>query len=571
MLFKPDSWWGLGLTGNAIGEPLVPTVRSGGRTGWVTKDTRSRDCIIYFVLSLMSAPWLFSSDATRYSVNFCATPGTYDETCIQRAIDDIAKTEDHVQYEGKMGRVLVSPDTYLIRYPIVIPKGVRVALEGVHVAGVGGAQLLAAGSNTSILQINSDTAKITNLWFQGTRNVGPGNGSLIVAGSPSGTACDVYVTDCWFTQAPRAAIELVNTSGFTIAHNTFELNSFAILASVPGGQQASDHIVSNNRFYSNPRAAILVEGPEDSATSQAKYWVINGNLFDFNGTRDDFETSAIRLVSHADNVAISGNQFNHGMTDDIRIISSRSVNVSGNNSSEPGRSFVLCDNASGTAIVGNSGSDANRLDYKSPVSIISFVQQGKGLSSDNVIMGNSFVSSGSAKATFGLSVDGGTIRTAIGPNSLLDQTDQPYNLLGTSFTGLTSISVIVGSCAGLAPSNASAVGLYPLSTISDLRCTAADPSGGFPMASDGVLRNLVVAAGKSGSSLSSGVFTVYADGSVTPLICTVGRGNFCHDNQHAVPIRHGQQVRISFSTSSHETMGDIRVTLEHYSFQPTGR
>lgn len=119
-----------------------------------------------------------------------------------------------------------------------------------------------------------------------------------------------------------------------------------------------------------------------------------------------------------------------------------------------------------------------------------------------------------------------------------------------------------GSCTGTATYSAT-LGLYGLGQYAALTCTSTTVSLGPVMKHTGTVRSMVIAAGTAGTDAStSGVFTLYKNGSSTTLTCTVGTGTSCSDSTHVQSFVAGDVLAIQFTThTGSEALANITAYL----------
>lgn len=347
---------------------------------------------------------------------WCSTPGTLDQTCIQNAVNAINASGVN------SGTVYIPPGVYTINSPIV-NSGVGIEFLGSRIGGVYGTELIAATSNTDILQSTSPALKVRDVRFQGQclspACTGTGNG--IVAGSAVTETFDTQISECWFTQIPNADLLVNNLSGLILTNNFFETSNYGLYSSpAAGAAETRDLQVVGNRFYATYHNPIYLAGAGGALNGQGSWYAnITGNIFDFCGTTPSTDDRAcIHLTTGADYVTITGNHFNNSRYDDVRIDNSQSVSVSGNTSARTGRSVVYCVDCQSVAVNGNSAGSTNYLSYGGTTGSFYFAR-GAGVASQyNTISGNSVLAwAGENRATYDLYTDAGTTGTTIGLNN----------------------------------------------------------------------------------------------------------------------------------------------------------
>jgi hypothetical protein len=134
---------------------------------------------------------------------------------------------------------------------------------------------------------------------------------------------------------------------------------------------------------------------------------------------------------------------------------------------------------------------------------------------------------------------------------------------GMSFTGgeFDPFKSVAGACTGTATSS-STLGLYgtgPNETTTT--CTSTTIGSGIQMDRTGNLFYLQVSATHAGVSASSGVVTVFKNGSATTVTCTIGTGTSCNDTSHIVAFAIGDLVTIEFTTQASEVLAGVKATL----------
>jgi hypothetical protein len=137
---------------------------------------------------------------------------------------------------------------------------------------------------------------------------------------------------------------------------------------------------------------------------------------------------------------------------------------------------------------------------------------------------------------------------------------------GTPPTGVNNNAVISALCIGVVGAS-STLYMAPFNAFSATSCTTSATSAignglGFPAPWTGTLKNLQIVASTGGVNSSSGVFTVFLNGSATALTCTTGTAKTCSDLTHTVAITQGQGYSIRFTTQAAETLANVAATMQ---------
>ena len=75
---------------------------------------------------------------------------------------------------------------------------------------------------------------------------------------------------------------------------------------------------------------------------------------------------------------------------------------------------------------------------------------------------------------------------------------------------------------------------------------------------------LWVNAATGGVSASSGVVTLYKNGSATALTCTLGTGTSCTDYTHTVSVTTGDLLTLEFTTQATETLAGVKAFVMYW-------
>jgi hypothetical protein len=122
-----------------------------------------------------------------------------------------------------------------------------------------------------------------------------------------------------------------------------------------------------------------------------------------------------------------------------------------------------------------------------------------------------------------------------------------------------------GSCTGTVTASLTTGGLYGagFSTTSSVCSTIGNtPNAGVPMDHAGNMKYLQVTAGTAGTNASSGVFTVYKNGSSTALTCTLGTTTGCSDYTHTVAYVNGDIVTIEYTSQAADTLANLKANVD---------
>lgn len=131
---------------------------------------------------------------------------------------------------------------------------------------------------------------------------------------------------------------------------------------------------------------------------------------------------------------------------------------------------------------------------------------------------------------------------------------------GTSIASNTAVQTFEFACTGTAVASNTVVlnhtGIVPACT----NTTSARPL--TVISSAGTLANLQVHCGTGGVNSSSGVFTVFDNGSSTTLTCTAGTSGICSDTTHLPTTSAAHDLQIKFTTQAVETLANCAVSFE---------
>lgn len=117
-------------------------------------------------------------------------------------------------------------------------------------------------------------------------------------------------------------------------------------------------------------------------------------------------------------------------------------------------------------------------------------------------------------------------------------------------TGTTG-SAITGALSGVDPGTA----------IACATAFAPSTAGGTSIPRVGMMKSLTVTASHVGTNTSSGVVTVYQNGSATTITCTIGTGSSCSDATHSVSVAAGDVISIAYTSQTSDVLAGVTATL----------
>lgn len=284
-----------------------------------------------------------------YADQYCTTPGTLDDTCLQNAINAVlanAVTGISIGVPRHLGVIRMRPGVYhfnnTVTVPAVASAGVNLSIQGEYQAGIEGV-IVTSGSTvpTTYIQVLSDNVDIKNIAFNSGANAVM---NAITLGSSSIGTYDTHINWCWF-DGPQNAIHIINGTGYDLSHNTFDSGgSYGIYSNHAAGDiQAAYLIATDLRGYGNI-AAVYIDG--DGTT--------NFGLSNFSGIFDHSIGSNCAVnVMNALNVNIQG-QFIDNQNDDICLVNDVGVNVGPFTSFGAGATVLSLNGTVNTSIFGGS-------------------------------------------------------------------------------------------------------------------------------------------------------------------------------------------------------------------------
>lgn len=163
--------------------------------------------------------------------------------------------------------------------------------------------------------------------------------------------------------------------------------------------------------------------------------------------------------------------------------------------------------------------------------------------------------------------------TAIAATLFLALTGQAFStatdkttVAGNQLTNTgTTPAMLSGFCDGTPNAYGFIVPLFGLGQVAHSDCAGAvyTPPAGLPIGSRGTLKDLAVVVAQPCVTNSEGAFTLYVNGTATPLACKVGTRLSCRDGTHQVPVKAGDLVEIRFGPNQDGNCPNTpRVTLE---------
>lgn len=284
-----------------------------------------------------------------YADQYCTTPGTLDDTCLQNAINAVlanAVTGIPIGVPRHLGVIRMRPGVYhfnnTVTVPAVASSGVNLSIQGEYQAGIEGV-IVTSGSTvpTTYIQVLSDNVDIKNIAFNSGANAVT---NAITLGSSSIGTYDTHINWCWF-DGPQNAIHIINGTGYDLSHNTFDSGgSYGIYSNHAAGDvQAAYLIATDLRGYGNI-AAVYIDGDDTT----------NFGLSNFSGIFDHSIGSNCAVnVMNALNVNIQG-QFIDNQNDDICLVNDVGVNVGPFTSFGAGATVLSLNGTVNTSIFGGS-------------------------------------------------------------------------------------------------------------------------------------------------------------------------------------------------------------------------
>ena len=407
-----------------------------------------------------ATPTAKSLNGVRFADQWCTTPGTLDQSCIQNAINDISANGTLMLKGGRAGHIYVPPGEYAISSSVTVPLGTVIDLGGSR-ADEWGAHLVSA-TGVDLLAVNANTISIHNLAFKGAGLAS----SLITLGVTGGQQVGVAtIYDNVFDAARTAAIKCLNCDGASIYGNNFTASAnFGFYCSVSNTNACSSNRITDNIFYGNLAAAIQMNGNNVGDAGLCRDNIITGNTFSTNGSAGS--PVGIAIYNQCSEMTITGNQFNKQYGDDIYLSAAKNITISGNSTNRTGKGFINSVGSSGIVVDGNIGSSSNYARNGETTAFISF---SAATCANNSITNNTLNAwSGQALATYGLLVTVDCTATTIAGNNLTGAT-AAYSIADTTAAfvtkGLVSADrVTIGGGSALATSNQKGTGSIVMSS-----------------------------------------------------------------------------------------------------------
>jgi hypothetical protein len=340
---------------------------------------------------------------------FCSTPGTLDDTCIQNAINAIThygQIQVINSQNFRVGKIYVPRGQYQWRTgaTVTIPAFTQIQIEGWSESNWGTA-FLSDGTASRMFQVNSNSFGISNIFWK----CPTGLANAIFLGSSSNAVFDSHINWNWF-QGFAAAITPFNYSGGDFSHNTAEQGSAFVHSSVlDGATHAADLIIDDLRAYHNANP-ITIFGDDTANFSNIQ---ISNGIFDFNNGGSS--TNAAIVIQHAIAISIIGTNFNNNTKGDITLGSVAGGGVFSTTHYNSGGSPITFNRTVGLSATGvsihNCGTNSALAAPTAGVLVIgSFQTQISAI--------NGIADSGMALCTNGINVDSRSQDTSIGQTSL---------------------------------------------------------------------------------------------------------------------------------------------------------
>jgi hypothetical protein len=384
------------------------------------------------------------------AIAWCATPGVLDDTCIQRAIDDISIHGSVGASVGRQGKVYIPAGNYLIHHTLIVPVGTRVEIAGSKTSNWG--SVLIEDPGVDILAVHADTVKIHGLLFRGDTSAGP-VGHAIVLGTATQPTYDSYIEDNWFISNADSAIDIVNGSNIWITNNDFDqMANAAIYAHPASGASVNNvHISSDfwNQFGSSVDAAGLVGGSGSNVYALS----VVGSHFRLQGLVSNTPSmqpdQAGLSLSNVYGVTVSGNQFVLNSNNDILFQNVQGATITGNSAIGTGREFIDCRDCQGVVVSGNTGTAANASGFTGSTVLgwISF-RQISGMSAGNTASSNTLTSMSGQKAAWGIYSDANTSSSSVFGNQVAGATGAVFNGNTSNQTRSSVKQVFVSEAGG---------------------------------------------------------------------------------------------------------------------------
>jgi hypothetical protein len=349
-----------------------------------------------------------------YANQWCATPGTLDDTCFSKAITDIAANGPTGSAGHRYGVIRVPPGKYLFANTVTIPAGINIGIEGEYGTSLWGTIIQSTVNNQVLFRVTSDSTDMRNLTFFNGANSGVVG---IQIGTTSIPVFDSHIVWNWFSGV-NVAIHLVNGTGYDLSHNTFDAGTvYGIYSSQPSGDIEAAYIVASDlRTYGQLYGIYLAGNPA------------NLGLYENNSFSGLFSAStgagASVLLQSVQNSMISG-VFTDSNNDDIDVINSTGIVIGKIAAHNTGRETLNIQNSTNVNTSGGTITNTAIMQTAGAVPAISVT----GSARTRITGFTSTTGTGGVgNASYGLLVDSGSTNTAVYGNSFNSQVTGAYSI-----------------------------------------------------------------------------------------------------------------------------------------------
>ena len=357
---------------------------------------------------------------------WCSTPGLFDQSCVQNAIDNIGVDGRRGIANRHMEVHVIPAGQYTWNATVTVPALTQVEIRGAGLESNWGTELVASRTfNESFFQIDADSVTLDGLFIHGNNR-----GDCFTLGTSSNPVYDTRIFNDWL-QGCGTAIHLVNYSGGHFYANDIEEGTRPISGDATlGDKQASDLLIENNRIYNNA-LGIVLNGSGDTPTGSSPLFgvaSIVGNEFDENGLTPG--TYATISAAHYAHLTIIGNTFRANTLDDMSISRVNNLAIGGNVSSSPGRNHILLSNIDGLSIQGGAVRNCNMGSSFGTTAAI----QALGITHATITGFSASADSGGNRCTYSIYIGGSSSGTSVSGNSVISQRAGDYNITDSAVT-----------------------------------------------------------------------------------------------------------------------------------------
>ncbi|HWY69561.1 MAG TPA: hypothetical protein VNX88_12905 [Terriglobales bacterium] len=386
-----------------------------------------------------SAPLTLARQNNKWFADqWCTTPGTLDQSCIQNAINDVLANGPIGSSGRHMGIVVVSPGVYNIASTITVTGG---GIGNVEIRGSGqvsnwGSVLeptVGLGSGC-VFQVNADAVTIDNLVITGVNNQGVPDG--ICLGTSSVETFDSHIYWNWY-QYMHTAIHGVKYSGGEFAHNTIELGQFGIAGGLAGDVAFTNVLIDDNRIFQNSASGIFIHG--DGTAANYGHNSVDNNLLDFNTNSGVLANTGQIDFASVINYRITNNTFNSNNAccstsniDDIKVATSNAGYIGGNNHYNTGRNVLNLNGNAGLTLNGDSSRNCNVNSNGGTTAAVVADNM------TNFTVSGITTTADAAKnlCTYSISVGAASSGTKLGLNNVIAQQTAKYSILDTTASAI---------------------------------------------------------------------------------------------------------------------------------------